>query len=187
MRCRRWELAERLYGIKREMNENVNDVDDLQGSKRDVRVPIIVQPDRKHVSVLLVLDRFERHGAFATSIEIVPHELEVRMNISHQEKSKGEEHALSHLNTISTSLSLKGFISLGISDNGGINNPSITVKISFQTLNITISFAESLKYVFNVGRFASKKSNNGDKAASNSTSVRSSGRVRGFSEDGRGI
>jgi hypothetical protein len=117
-------------------------------------VPVIIEPDGKNITILLVLEDLLRYWTLSVGIEVVTQEL--KQAVSQDQEPKKRQQTFNHLNTISTSLSLSGFISLDASLSGGINNPSTIFRISFQTLVITISLAVSLRYVLRVWRFASK-------------------------------
>ena len=38
-------------------------------------MPVVVQPNRENIPILLILDGFEGYRAFPSSIEVVSHEL----------------------------------------------------------------------------------------------------------------
>lgn len=124
-------------------------------------MPVIVEPDREDVAVLLVLERLERHRPFSARVEVISQELR-RQRVSVLARTRQAcidrraRRTFSHLNTMSTSLSVRGFMSLEMSDSGGMSRPSMTFRISFHTRVMTISFVASLKYVLNVGRIASR-------------------------------
>jgi hypothetical protein len=77
---------------------------------KNPRMPVIVQSDRHYVAELLVLQLFDGERTLAANVEIVSQELN---GVQTEEcEDVREQRTLSHLNTMSTSLSDNGLRSL---------------------------------------------------------------------------